>query len=107
MKKKRALERLVLQEKGQGLTEYVLILALVVLGMWAAIGTTNLKQAVADLFTTVENTVSQVGASSSSSGGGGSSSGGGGGGGGGGGSSSGGGGGGGGGGGSSGGGGKP
>ncbi len=44
------IKRLVIEENGQGLTEYALILGLVVLGFWLAIKNTNLGPSIANIF---------------------------------------------------------
>ena len=49
--------RLVKEENGQGLTEYALILGLVVLGFWIAIKATNLGPSIAGIFTNVKTVV--------------------------------------------------
>ncbi len=51
------LTRLVKEQEGQGLTEYALILGLVVIGFWIAIKNTDLGTALSNLFTTAKNTV--------------------------------------------------
>ena len=52
------LKRLVVEEEGQGLTEYALILGLVVLGIWVAVSQTNIGSNITNLFTAVGNEVS-------------------------------------------------
>ena len=47
------LKRFVVEEEGQGLTEYALILGLVVLGIWVAVSATGLSSGITGLFTNV------------------------------------------------------
>jgi Flp pilus assembly pilin Flp len=54
---KQLLNRLVVEEKGQGLTEYALILGLVVLGVWVAVTQTNIGQSITNIFTGVNTVV--------------------------------------------------
>jgi Flp pilus assembly pilin Flp len=54
---KQLLNRLVVEEKGQGLTEYALILGLVVLGVWVAVTQTNIGQSITGIFTNVNTVV--------------------------------------------------
>ena len=51
------IKRLVKEEDGQGLTEYALILGLVVLGFWVAIKATNLGPSLSNIFTNVKGKV--------------------------------------------------
>src|SRR5262245_1088936 len=51
------MKRLVKEESGQGLTEYALILGLVVLGFWIAIKNTNLGPSLSNIFTKVKGNV--------------------------------------------------
>lgn len=55
---KQLLKRLVVEEKGQGITEYALMLGLVVLGIWVAISTTDIGANINTLFTNVSSEVS-------------------------------------------------
>ncbi len=55
------IKRLLNEEHGQGLTEYALILGLVGLGFWMAIKNTNLGSLLSTRFTTIKNTVNNVG----------------------------------------------
>ena len=48
------IKRLVKEEEGQGLTEYALILGLVILGVWVAVNATGLGQSIKDIFTAVK-----------------------------------------------------
>jgi pilus assembly protein Flp/PilA len=52
------LKRLLVEEEGQGITEYALILGLVVFGIWVAIRATDLGTTIAQLFTNVKTEVS-------------------------------------------------
>jgi Flp pilus assembly pilin Flp len=47
------LKRLVVEEEGQGITEYALILGLVVFVIWFAVRASNIGGEVANLFTQV------------------------------------------------------
>ena len=51
------LRRLVVEEKGQGITEYALILGLVVFGIWLAITQTQIGQSISNLFTQVKGEI--------------------------------------------------
>lgn len=55
---KQLLKRLVVEEKGQGITEYALILGLVVLGIWIAVTAGNIGGKVNALFGRVGTVVS-------------------------------------------------
>ena len=55
---KQLLKRLVVEEKGQGITEYALILGLVVLGVWIAVTQANLGGTINALFGRVTSVVS-------------------------------------------------
>jgi Flp pilus assembly pilin Flp len=52
------LKRLIVEEQAQGMTEYALILGLIVLGVWVAVGATDLGNKISTLFGGVANTVS-------------------------------------------------
>ncbi len=52
------LKRLVLEEDGQGLVEYTLIVLLVALVFWVAIKGTNIGTALADAWTSISGCVS-------------------------------------------------
>jgi Flp pilus assembly pilin Flp len=62
---KQLLKRLLIEEKGQGITEYALILGLVVLGIWIAIANTDIGTNINALFTKVSTTVSDCTAGAS------------------------------------------
>jgi Flp pilus assembly pilin Flp len=51
------LNRLMVEENGQGLTEYALILGLVVLGVWIAITQTNIGPSISGIFTNINTVV--------------------------------------------------
>jgi len=51
------LRRLLVEEEGQGIVEYALILGLVVFGIWVAIKTTDIGTSVANLFTGIKTQV--------------------------------------------------
>ncbi len=51
------IKRLVKEEDGQGLTEYALILGLVVLGFWLAVKNTNLGTSLGNIFNKVKGNV--------------------------------------------------
>ena len=53
----RLLTRLVVEEEGQGITEYALILGLVVLGIWVAVTNSNIGTEINNLFGRVKNVV--------------------------------------------------
>ena len=61
------LKRLVIEEDGQGLVEYTLIVLLVALVFWVAIKNTNIGQALADGWTKVTQCVGAPASCSSSS----------------------------------------
>ena len=50
---------LIREENGQGLTEYALVLGLVVLGFWVAVRTTNLGTSLSGIFNNVKTTVGE------------------------------------------------
>ena len=54
---KQLLKRLMVEENGQGLTEYALILGLVVLGIWVAVTQTNIGASITGIFTNVNSIV--------------------------------------------------
>ena len=51
------LKRLVVEEKGQGITEYALILGLVVLAIWIAVSATDIGTDITNLFNRVGDQV--------------------------------------------------
>jgi Flp pilus assembly pilin Flp len=51
------LKRLMVEENGQGLTEYALILGLVVLGIWVAVTQTNIGGSITGIFQNVNTAV--------------------------------------------------
>ena len=51
------LKRLIVEEEGQGLTEYALILGLVVLGVWAAVSAEGIGESITEIFSQVATTV--------------------------------------------------
>jgi len=51
------LQRVVVEETGQGITEYALMLGLVVFGIWLAITQTPIGQAIGNLFTQVQSEI--------------------------------------------------
>ena len=55
------LKRLANKEDGQGLTEYALILGLVVLGLWIFINASGLGSAIPQIFTGVKDEVAKLG----------------------------------------------
>jgi Flp pilus assembly pilin Flp len=61
------LKRLVVEEDGQGLVEYTLIVLLVALVFWVAIKSTNIGSALADGWTKVTSCVGDPSGCSSSS----------------------------------------
>ena len=52
---KNLLQRLLVEETGQGITEYALMLGLVVFGVWLAITQTQIGQAISNLFTQIQS----------------------------------------------------
>lgn len=50
-------KNLIAEESGQGITEYALILGLLVLGLWVAVSLSGLPGKITDLFTRVGATV--------------------------------------------------
>ncbi len=51
------LKQLVKEEEGQGMTEYALILGLVVLGFWILVKNSGLGDSINNLFVKAKNTV--------------------------------------------------
>lgn len=51
------IRRFVREEKGQGMAEYALILGLVVLGIWVAVATGGIGDAISSLFGRVSTEV--------------------------------------------------
>ncbi|HEY3302391.1 MAG TPA: Flp family type IVb pilin [Candidatus Binatia bacterium] len=51
------LKRFFVEEKAQGMTEYALILGLIVLGVWVAVSGLGLGDAITGIFTNVTTTV--------------------------------------------------
>ena len=51
------LKRLVVEEDGQGITEYALILGLVILGIWFTVRTSGIGNAITGVFNAVKNQV--------------------------------------------------
>jgi pilus assembly protein Flp/PilA len=49
--------RLIVEEEGQGITEYALILGLVVLGIWVAVTSSGLGDEISSLFGRVKSVV--------------------------------------------------
>ncbi len=47
------LKRLLIEEEGQGITEYALILGLIVFGVWVIINSSNIGEAITTLFANV------------------------------------------------------
>lgn len=52
------LKRLIVEEEGQGMTEYALILGLVVLGIWVLVSASDLGDNITALFNNVSGEVS-------------------------------------------------
>ena len=48
------LKRLVVEEDGQGITEYALILGLVILGIWLAVKQSGIGASITAIFTAVK-----------------------------------------------------
>ena len=65
------LTRLLVEEEGQGITEYALILGLVVFGIWLAVQQTQIGTAISNLFKDVKTTVENCSAAGCEGGGGG------------------------------------
>jgi Flp pilus assembly pilin Flp len=51
------LKRFLVEEKAQGMTEYALILGLIVLGVWVAVSVGGLGPAITAIFTAVTTAV--------------------------------------------------
>jgi Flp pilus assembly pilin Flp len=51
------LNRLMVEEKGQGITEYALILGLVVFGIWLAVSQSGIGDAISNIFSNVTSIV--------------------------------------------------
>ena len=51
------LNRLMVEEKGQGITEYALILGLVVFGIWLAVSQSGIGDAISNIFSSVTSIV--------------------------------------------------
>ncbi|HEY2987270.1 MAG TPA: Flp family type IVb pilin [Candidatus Binatia bacterium] len=51
------LKKLFVEEKAQGMTEYALILGLIVLGVWVAVTATGIGPAITAIFTAVSGAV--------------------------------------------------
>ena len=49
------LKRLVVEEDGQGITEYALMLGLVILGIWIAVKQSGIGNSITAIFTAVKN----------------------------------------------------
>jgi Flp pilus assembly pilin Flp len=64
---KELLKRLVVEEEGQGLVEYTLIVLLVALVFWVAIKSTNIGSALAQGWTNINSCVTNPSACDSSS----------------------------------------
>ena len=56
------LKRLLVEEEGQGITEYALILGLVVFGIWLAVQQTGIGTSISNLFKDVKTTVDKCSA---------------------------------------------
>jgi Flp pilus assembly pilin Flp len=54
---KQLLSRLMVEEKGQGITEYALILGLVVFGIWLVVSQSGIGDAVTGVFSGVQSVV--------------------------------------------------
>lgn len=51
------LKRLVVEEEGQGIVEYTLMIGLIVLGVWVAVDLLNIDTAVSGLWTKVSTEI--------------------------------------------------
>ena len=56
------LKRLLVEEEGQGITEYALILGLIVFGVWVLINSAQLGTTISNLFTAVVGEVEKCSA---------------------------------------------
>ena len=65
------LKRLFVEEEGQGITEYALILGLIVFGVWVLIQSTQIGQSISTLFTNVKGQIDECSSDAGSCGGGG------------------------------------
>ena len=63
------LKRLLVEEEGQGITEYALILGLVVFGIWLAVQQTGIGTSISNLFKDVKTTVENCSAAGCDGGG--------------------------------------
>ena len=54
---KELLKRLLVEEEGQGITEYALILGLVVFGVWVLVQQTNIGTSLSNLFKAVKSEI--------------------------------------------------
>ena len=54
---KNLVKRFIREEKGQGMAEYALVLGLVVLGIWVAVATGGIGEAISGLFSNVSTEV--------------------------------------------------
>ena len=61
----------VVEEEGQGITEYALILGLIVFGVWVLIQSTEIGQSISTLFTNVKGQIDECSSDAGSCGGGG------------------------------------
>ena len=68
---KDVLKRLLAEEEGQGITEYALILGLIVFGVWVTIVQTNIGETIGQLFTNVNTEIKNCSSTAGCGGGGG------------------------------------
>ena len=67
---KQLLKRLVVEEKGQGITEYALILGLVVFGIWLLVSQSGIADAINNIFSRVAGVINDCGTAGCGNGGG-------------------------------------
>jgi Flp pilus assembly pilin Flp len=70
---KQLLSRLMVEEKGQGITEYALILGLVVFGIWLLVSQSGIAESINGIFANVASVVNDCGTSGCGGAGGGGS----------------------------------
>jgi Flp pilus assembly pilin Flp len=70
---KQLFKRLVVEEKGQGITEYALILGLVVFGIWLLVSQSGIADAINNIFSRVAGVINDCGTAGCGNAGGGGS----------------------------------
>ncbi len=67
---KEFLNRLLNEDEGQGITEYALMLGLIVFGIWVLVSSTDIGNSIRTLFTNVKNEVDKCNSAGAGCGGG-------------------------------------